>query len=300
MQYMISIVLVLAVLVGGLFWANRPQLVLIHASPPANFPTDSFSHEVFEELLHTFVDSNGHVDYERWHSSAESVAQLESYLAAVSLFSPDNAPDRFSTRTEELAYWIYGYNAYVVNSVLANWPIESVTDLKAPIEAIKGLGFFYRLRYRFGGEDFSLLGVETNKIRKRYKDARIHFVLNCASESCPVMRPQLPTGADLEDLLAVSAKEFVSDPQNVSFDHAHRSVILSAIFKWYESDFLNELRTHGLPSERGLIDYVASVAPDSMHDDLAMVDDYDIEFRDYDWTLNNVAVGAGPVFRTEQ
>jgi hypothetical protein len=286
MQYIISSVLILAVIVGGFFWANRPQLVLIHASPPANFPTDSFSHRVFEELLHTFVDSDGNVDYESWHSSAESIARLESYLAAVSLYSPDNAPDRFRTRTEELAYWIYGYNAYVVNSVLANWPIESVTDLKAPIEAIRGLGFFYRLRYRFGGEDFSLLGVETNKIRKRYQDARIHFVLNCASESCPVMRPELPTGADLEELLAISATEFVSDPQNVSFDHAHQSVILSKIFKWYESDFLNDLRLHGLPSERGLIDYVASVAPDSMHDDLAMVDDYDIEFRDYDWTLN--------------
>lgn len=287
MQYIISIVLVLAVLVGGFFWANRPQLVLIHASPPANFPTDSFSHRDFEELLQTFVDSDGHVDYESWHSSAESIARLESYLAAVSLYSPDNAPDRFHTRTEELAYWIYGYNAYVINGVLANWPIESVTDLKAPIEAIKGLGFFYRLRYRFGGEDFSLLGVETNKIRKRYRDARIHFVLNCASESCPVMRPQLPTGADLEELLAISATEFVSDPQNVSFDHAHQSVTLSTIFKWYESDFLNDLRLHGLPSERGLVDYIASVAPVSMRDDLAMVDDYDIEFRDYDWTLNS-------------
>ena len=287
MQYIISIVLVLAVLVGGFFWANRPQLVLIHASPPANFPTDSFSHRDFEELLQTFVDSDGHVDYESWHSSAESIARLESYLAAVSLYSPDNAPERFGTRTEELAYWIYGYNAYVVNSVLANWPIESVTDLKAPIEAIKGLGFFYRLRYRFGGEDFSLLGVETNKIRKRYRDARIHFVLNCASESCPVMRPQLPTGADLDELLAISATEFVSDPQNVSFDHAHQSVTLSTIFKWYESDFLNDLRLHGLPSERGLVDYIASVAPVSMRDDLAMVDDYDIEFRDYDWTLNS-------------
>ena len=282
-------VLLLALLAMTFFWANRPRRVVIDAVLPASFPAESFSHTSFEELLQTYVAADGRVDYERWHSSVESVARLESYLAAVSLYSPDNAPDRFHTRTEELAYWIYGYNAYVINGVLANWPIESVTDLKAPIEAIKGLGFFYRLRYRFGGEDFSLLGVETNKIRKRYRDARIHFVLNCASESCPVMRPQLPTGADLEELLAVSATEFVSDPQNVSFDHAHQSVTLSTIFKWYESDFLNDLRLHGLPSERGLVDYIASVAPDSMHDDLAMVNDYDIEFRDYDWTLNNTA-----------
>ena len=289
MQYIATIVLVLAILVGGFFWANRPQLVLIHASPPANFPTDGFSHRDFETLLNTYVDDNGHVDYERWHSSADDVAKLRSYLAAVSLFSPDNAPERFATRSEQLAYWMYGYNAYVVNSVLENWPIESVTDLKAPIEAIKGLGFFYRFRYRFGGEDYSLLGVENDKIRKRYRDARIHFVLNCASESCPIMRPELPTGEDLDILLASSAAEFVSDRRNVSFDHEHRTVTLSSIFKWYEKDFLNDLRMHGLPSERGLIDYVASVAPESMTDDLAKIDDYDIEFQDYDWALNNSA-----------
>ena len=280
------IVLLLAFSVGGFFWANRPLLVLIHASPPANFPIDRFSHKEFETLLNTYVDDEGRINYEHWQSSPDSVAKLQSYLAAVSLYSPENAPQRFATRSDELAYWIYGYNAYVVNSVLDNWPINSVTDLKAPIEAIKGLGFFYRFRYRFGGENYSLRHVENDKIRKRYRDARIHFVLNCASESCPIMRPELATGEELDNLLTSSAAEFVSDERNVSFDHAHQTVFLSTIFKWYEEDFLNDLRMRGLSSERGLIDYVASIAPDSMQDDLAAIDDYDIEFQDYDWTLN--------------
>jgi hypothetical protein len=288
MQYVVAIILILAIAVGGFLWVNRPQLILINASPPANFPADSFSHANLEALLHAYVDDGGRVDYESWHSSAKDVAMLRSYLAAVSLYSPDNAPQRFATRSEELAYWVYGYNAYVIYGVIDNWPIESVTDLKAPIEAIKGLGFFYRLRYRFGGEEFSLLSVENQKIRKAYQDARIHFVLNCASESCPVMRPQLSTGDDLEGLLASSAMDFVSDAKNVSFDHERKTVLLSTIFKWYEKDFLDDLRLHGRSTERGLIDYVASVAPASMQADLAVAGDYDIVFQDYDWSLNSV------------
>ena len=286
MQFVGILILVLAVMAGGFVWANRPQLILIDASPPVNFPPDGYSHRVFEDLLGRYVDRSGNVDYASWSESADAVGRLQSYLAAVSLYSPDNAPERFPSRTQELAYWICGYNAYVINSVLENWPIESVTDLKAPIEAIKGLGFFYRFRYRFGGEDFSLLGVETDKIRKQYRDARIHFVLNCASESCPIMRPELPTGDDLDTLLATATIEFVSDPRNVSFDHDNETVVLSTIFKWYEKDFLNDLRLRGLPSERGLIDYVASVAPKSMQDEVALAEDYEIEFRDYDWSLN--------------
>lgn len=288
MQYIASIGLVLALVAAGFFWANRPQLVPISASPPASFPADSFSHQDFEDLLKEYVDVDGRVDYERWHASPKSVAKLASYLAAVSLYSPDNAPERFAAKSDALAYWIYGYNAYVVMSVLDNWPISSVTDLKAPIEAVTGLGFFHRLRFRFGGEDFSLRAVENNKIREQYRDARIHFVLNCASESCPIMRPELPTGDDLELLLATAATDFVSDSRNVSIDHDSRRVLLSTIFKWFKKDFLNDLHKRGRPAERGLIDYVASVAPQSLQEQLDAAEGYEIEFRDYDWALNDV------------
>jgi hypothetical protein len=37
---------------------------------------------------------------------------------------------------------MYGYNAYVIKSVLDHWPLKSVTDVKAPVEAVKELGFF--------------------------------------------------------------------------------------------------------------------------------------------------------------
>jgi len=287
MQYVLPLLLLVALLVGGFALLNRPHFVPVDARIAADFPADGFSHLDFENLLGKYVDEDGNIDYGKWRSTGQSVAQLDSYLAAVSAYSPDNAPERFATRNDELAYWIYGYNAYVIKSVLDNWPIESVTDVKAPLEVVKGLGFFYRLRFAFGGEKYSLLSVENSKIRKQFNDARIHFVLNCASDSCPIMRPSLPTGEALLELLSSATVEFVSDPKNVAVDHANRQIVLSTIFKWFRKDFLNDLARRGRPAERGVVDYVASVAPDAVRAELDSARGYDVVFRDYDWSLNN-------------
>lgn len=280
---LISVVILVA---AGFFWANRPQLIPIYAAVPDDFPTDSFSHRGFERLLSNYVGANGYVNYDRWHKDAMAIAQLDSYLAAVSAFSPDSSPDRFPSRNDELAYWMYGYNAYVIKSVLSNWPLDSVTDVKAPIEVVKGMGFFYRLRYLFGGRAYSLLAVENEKIRKEYKDPRIHFVLNCASESCPVIRPELPTGDALDLLLVESAREFVNNPANVQVDHNDQVIYLSAIFKWYEDDYLNWLRANGRRVDKGLLDYITPIAEGVLTEDLERASGYAIEFRDFDWTVN--------------
>jgi len=283
----IWVLLILTTVVATFLWVNRPRRVIVDAPVAASFPEHGFSHDSFEKLLRQYVTPEGRVDYDRWHASQESVDHLDAYLAAVSRYSPETTANRFPSRNDELAYWMYGYNAYVIKAVLDHWPLSSVTDIKAPIEAIKGLGFFYRLRFSFGGEYLSLLAVENRKIRSRYRDARIHFVLNCASESCPVARPELPTGEDLEKMMELAAGEFVNDPDNVSVDHDTRTVFLSTIFKWYQKDFLNDLRAKGRPADRGLIDYVATIATGTLKDDLDCADGYTVEFRDYDWRLND-------------
>jgi hypothetical protein len=286
LQYVYGLLIIVALLVGGFALLNRPQFIPVDADIPVDFPTDSFSHRDFESLLEKYVDQDGNVDYTRWHSSQESVSTLNAYLAAVSQYSPDATPERFSSKSQELAYWLYGYNAYVIKSVLDNWPLESVTDVKAPLEVVKGMGFFHRLRFEFGGEPYSLLSVENSIIRKRFQDARIHFVLNCASDSCPPMRPTLPTGDALDALLTAAAADFVNDPGNVSVDHDNRQVVLSTIFKWFRKDFLNDLAKRGLPSERGLVDYVSSEASEILRAELDAASGYEVVFRDYDWSLN--------------
>jgi hypothetical protein len=286
MLYLLLFGLILFAAAVVFFIANRPQLAVIEGDIPEDFPADRFSHTTFETLLHSYVDSNGDVDYERWHKSEEDLRQLNSYLAAVAAYSPVSTPSRFPKRSDQLAYWLYAYNAYVVRVVLSNWPLESVTNLKAPLEVVRGLGFFWRQRFLFGGEAMSLYAVENDVIRKTYRDPRIHFVLNCASDSCPAMRPDLPTGDALEPFLASATIDFISDRNNVMIDHDNRRIVVSDIFKWYEKDFVNDLRRQGLPVDGGLIEYLASVAPETMAGDLANAREYAVEFSDYDWSIN--------------
>ena len=286
MKITITIVSALIIFVlGGLCYLNRPHMVVIDRALPADFPESGFSHDVFESLLKTYV-ADGHVDYNSWHDSDDASDNLNSYLAAVGRYSPENSPDRFNTRHDELAYWLYAYNAYVIRGVLDRWPIGSVTDVKAPLEIVKGFGFFYQQRYLFGEKPYSLYAIENSKIRGKYKDARIHFVLNCGSESCPVMRPELPDGSELEALLQQAAIDFVGDERNVRVDHVNKQIILSEIFKWYEKDFVNDLRYRGLPTENGLVGYVAGMATGSKRDQLLGSVDYDVVFDDYDWSVN--------------
>ena len=286
MRIGIIIALVAGLLVVAVLLLNRPRLVTIDAAIPENFPADRFSHDVLEQLLQTYVDGAGDVDYERWQQNTPDLQRLESYLAAVSRYSPESTPERFETMQDELAYWLYAYNAYVIKSILDRWPLASVTNVKAPIEIVKGLGFFYQLRFIFGGEEYSLYAVENDIIRASYRDARIHFVLNCGSESCPVLRPELPSGTELESYLQQAAIDFISDRRNVSIDHDKKEIVLSTIFKWFKKDFINDLRRRGLSSDRGLIDYVASVAPEPLNGELAMAANYTIVFSDYDWAVN--------------
>lgn len=286
MSVITGAMITLALLIACGLFLNRPRIVQVEAPLPASFPEEGFSHDSFEELLRKYVSADGNVDYRRWHLSRDDTSKLDRYLAAVGRYSPENAPQRFANRHDRLAYWIYAYNGFVIKSILDRWPLSSVTEVRAPLEVVKGLGFFYQQRFVFGGEPYSLYAVENDKIRSGYRDARIHFVLNCGSGSCPPMRPELPTGAALEPFLQRAAEEFVADPRNVSIDHDNRRIVLSAIFKWYEADFINDLRHRGLPSDGGLRDYVASVAPEPLRREIESASDYGIAFAEYDWSVN--------------
>lgn len=288
---LVAIVAIVTVLasVGAFAWLNRPVTVDIDAGVPIEYIDGGFPHTRFERLLENYVDASGHVDYERWQASQAAIAELEGYLAAIAKFSPDSHPERFATENDALAYWLYAYNAYVIFSIVTNWPLESVADLKAPIEAVRGQGFLQRLRYRFGGTAYSLLHVEQNIISERYKDPRIHFVLNCGTESCPPMAVDLSAGEELESMLDRAARDFVTNPAHVAVDEENRVIALSPLFDMHEEDFLGHLQLRGRPASRGVVDYVASVADDALRRKLVNAEDYEICFDAYDWSINGSA-----------
>ena len=278
-------------LAAGILWrvATRPVLHAPHG--PARLPEEGFSHAAFEEILRRFTDAEGHFDYARLHADPEARRTLDGYLAALAAASPERAPERFPNPGDAEVYWLNAYNALVIAAILDHWPIETVHDVRAPVELVRGMGFFYNQRFVLGGRVYNLYELERTRAAAPDMDPRVHFVLNCGSKSCPALRPELPRGDALESFLAERARAFVEDPRNVRIDPATRTVYVSRIFTWYEDDFVRDLRRRGKPADRGIADVLADLGGPAMAERLS--GEWKVEPLPYDGSLN-VADREGP------
>ena len=255
------------------FWE---EVVRLEDEVPDRFPASGFSHQSFGTLLRRFVTPGGRVRYVDWQADPGARAGLDRYLGALARYSPESTPERFGTAQDRLAYWINAYNACVIKGVLVHWPIGGVREVRAPIELRPGMGFFWRMHFVLGGRTLNLYNLENEVIRRRFPDARIHFLLNCASLGCPVLRPEAIRGPELERQLDEATRAFLET--GVQVDPKSGTVTLSAILDWYREDFLAEA-----PS---LLAWIRARAEKPLKSALAAAKGYRILFQTYDWNLN--------------
>lgn len=219
------------------------------------------------------LDGGEKVDYATWKSSIEDLAALNRQVELLARISPDNHPEQFPDRTAARSFWINAYNTFVLQAVLEYWPLETVRDVKISVSSriVPGKGFFYDREVIVGGEKTNLYQFE-KKVLKMQKDPRLHFALNCASNSCPVLRPWEWTDEQLDQ----AAREFINNPQNVKVTSSE--VTLSSIFKWYKKDF---------PAD--ILDYLQQYAQPLLQQQLtkAAENGLKLKYANYDWSLND-------------
>ena len=87
--------------------------------------------------------------------------------------------------------------------------------------------------------EMNLYDLENKIVRPQFKDARVHFALNCASGGCPSCRRGVHAGQGRRAAVA-PGEEFCNEPRNVDFDPATKKLELSHIFDWYKDDFGKE------------------------------------------------------------
>jgi hypothetical protein len=232
-----------------------------------------YSDAIYLSLIEKYAREDGDsVDYGAWQASRDDMAALDRYIALVGRISPSSHPDDFASDGAARRYWINAYNALVIDAVLDLWPLESVRDVKVSLSSriIPGKGFFYDREIVVGGERTNLRDLESH-VLESLADPRVHFALNCASDSCPVLRASDWTDDDLEQ----AAREFVNNRANV--DVRDERVYLSRIFKWYDDEF-----------PRDIVGYLSNYAGPELAARLAEAEanDYPVRYLDYDWSLN--------------
>jgi len=238
--------------------------IVIFVSLSASQPTER--HGIFSGLLSDFV-SNGLVDYQGFKNDS----RLERYLDQLASINPDSLHDA----SERLAFWINAYNAYTIKLVVEKMPINSIRDVSLGLPVMFGPWSIEIAEV--GGRLYTLNEIEHDIIRREFRDPRVHFALVCASLSCPKLRTDAYEGSRLQAQLEEDATRFVNDSTRNRFDHSARTVFLSRIFDWYESDFERETMTVAAFIGR----YVGQEKGDLLENK-----ETTFEFLPYDWSLN--------------
>ncbi len=202
-------------------------LLFAGSTRPAH--AEPFSHATLDTVL-ARVLHDGRVDY---GALLRDHADLDRYLAAVATAGPEVRLAEWP-REEQIAFWVNAYNARVLDGVIRRPGLKSVLDVRKVL-GIPTLGFFREQRVTAGARR-TLDDIEHRILRARYAEPRLHFVLNCASVSCPVLPERALTGATLEADLEVATRRFLADSTRNRID-PDGGIWLSKIFDWYAEDF---------------------------------------------------------------
>ncbi len=200
-----------------------------------------------------------------------------------------------ATTNDQLAFWINLYNALVIDAVIKKEVKNSVTESRLGI-----LTFFQKAAYIVDGQRFSLTDIEHGVIRGnrgfpyfpgphfssddpridavlRPVDPRIHFALNCASNSCPPIG--VYSGESLDNQLDLAASNFIQN--DLIIDKSSKMIKISRIFLWYQVDF---------GRKKGIINFLIKFVNDPekkvwLENNRNSIR---INYHPYDWNLNQL------------
>lgn len=209
-------------------------------------------HDAWDRLAKKYISASGVVDYA---GLKQSERIIDTYLAALA----NNKPQSNDLSKEAKAYYINLYNAATVKLILSNYPVNSIRDLDG--------GEPWKKEWiTLGSRKVSLNNIEHDILRPQFKDARIHFAVNCAAKSCPKIANRAFRATDLDSHLDQLTRAFINNSQVNTI--SANTLQLSKIFEWYQEDF-GELHK--------FID---------RYTDFTISSSATITYKEYDWGLN--------------
>lgn len=251
-------------------------LVLSACSTPVAAPSAfDHTHARWTEVLEAHVRGDG-VDYKKLKSDH---AKLDEYLASLETVMPEEFAGW--DREHQYAFWIDAYNAYTLKRVVDAYPIESVKDIVDDDKKELWDQEFIPLGKLFpeaGDRKLTLNDVENRILRPKFKDARVHAAVNCASRGCPPLLPEAFVADRLEKQLDAQVAKWLADTSRNRYEREKKRLRVSKIFEWFREDFERDAGS--------VRSWIAARAPEAEREWIAATEDLTIEYLDYSWKLN--------------
>jgi hypothetical protein len=260
------------------------RIVAAIAMSAASVTGASFDHgyAAYAAVLSTHVGPL-HVDY----AALKAVRQTLDWVGD-GFNTPDTHTERTWTRDQRMAFWINAYNVFTLRLIVDHYPIRSGWLTRQPRNSIRQIdGAWTERRWRAAGRTVSLDDIEHAILRPEFRDARIHFAVNCASVSCPPLSAEPYQSGTLDRQLDAAARRYLGSREGLQIDPA--TLRVSSIFKWYGSDFVDAYAAL-VPGtrhvqERAILGVIVAHGPADAAA-LARTGTPRIDFLRYDWSLN--------------
>lgn len=189
--------------------------------------TAGFDHSIFDQVLKTYVNNQGLVDY-------NGIAGDQSFKIYMETLK--SAQTDAMSRDGQLAFWINVYNAVTIDKVIKWKPKKSVRETFVP-GVWTGTKFFTTREHTVAGKSLSQDDIEHEILRKQFKDPRIHFAIICASSGCPLLPRFAYTEENVQTMLEEETRKYINSERGTKIDSAENTLYLSKLFDWFAGDF---------------------------------------------------------------
>lgn len=262
--------------------------IILGLPPAAQGDNDAMEtrYEPFQRLLSRHLQEkdlpneglSSAFDYQAALDAADTEALLDEQKRLLSAFDPAT----LTTRDDAVAFWINAYNFFMVAQILENPGrdgklVDSVRDYGSLFNPYR---VFQQEKFDVGGREYSLDGIEKGILlgedyaARGWKDASVHFAVNCASVGCPPLRADIYRPGELDAVLTENTRRALNTPRHFRLEG--ETLYLTSLFDWYEDDYVE--------ASGSVRDFIAAYGDPNVRQQLA--EGERIRFIDYDWDLN--------------
>ena len=258
---------------------------MLSAGSPAPAASDT---EPYAEVLRTFVDTRGMVDYAGLKDNPHALDDYLNYVATV----PEQTIDQWSD-PDKIAFWINVYNSLTLKAILDHYPIKSsfLRSRFYPKNSIRQIpGVWNKLKFTVHNRRMTLEHIEHKILRVQFNEPRIHMALVCAAKGCPALRREPYTGPALHEQLRDQCANFVANRDKFKVSRREGIVNISPIFKWYGKDFVTTYTPRENPGDldqplSAVMNFIARHA-EALFKPYLYRGKFEVKYLDYDWSLN--------------
>jgi hypothetical protein len=282
----VSSLAIAGLIVGALSAAGRPEVTAVQEAPP---PSDLEPlHVPLDRLLDLYV-RDGFVYYRALKSDR---SRFDRYIASLDVSSA--AYDAWS-REQKIAYWINAYNAFVLKTIIDNYPIRG-SSKEFPVNSVRQIpGAFEKLPHRAAGRTVTLDEIDKT-ILAELKEPRALLALGRGSIGGGRLHSEAYASVRLDEQLKKVQSECVTRKECVTID-TQGTLAVTPLFGWREAQFIDtlgqqELASHPgrTPLERAILRLITPyVLP--MEREFLAENKFKLTYQPYDWRLNDLTGG---------